>query len=237
MSFLFVTVPATVLPSILLLWFFHSRDRYPEPSRVVWATFGYGMAITVPVVVCALLLQYPATWFVDAQQQPVLHGLLQAFLGAAIPEESLKLSVLLCYCLRHSAFDEPMDGVVYGAAVSLGFATFENVLYVLDGGLTVAILRALTAVPGHALLGVIMGFYVGQLHLHRDRRRSLLLMAWGVPVLLHGLYDFPLMAADGLQGAAGLVVFAAPLVLLCEWLLARALWRRGRIRQDRDAIR
>ncbi|MCP5113023.1 MAG: PrsW family intramembrane metalloprotease, partial [bacterium] len=179
----YVAVSA-VVPSLLLMWYFHVRDTFPEPPRVVWTTFALGIAIVVPVVMMA----WPFDQFAEALADPFLYGLAAAFLAAAIPEELFKLVVLWRYSARHLEFDEPMDGVVYGVAVSLGFATLENILYVSEGGLAVAALRALTAVPGHAFLGAIMGYYVGQARFAASGRRVFLAKAFIVPVVLHGLY-------------------------------------------------
>ena len=87
---------------------------------------------------------------------------MKAVLGAAIPEELFKFLVLRWYVWRKPHFDEPLDGVVYGATASLGFATLENILYVGSHGLEMAVLRALTAVPGHAFTGVVMGAFLGR---------------------------------------------------------------------------
>jgi RsiW-degrading membrane proteinase PrsW (M82 family) len=95
------------------------------------------------------------------------------FFGAAIPEKLFKFAVLFFYCRRLTDFDEPMDGIVYGVTASLGFATLENVLYVLNGGIGHAIMRAFTAVSGHALFGAVMGSYFGLSHLTPGRRRLL----------------------------------------------------------------
>ncbi len=58
----------------------------------------------------------------------------------------------------HAHFDEHYDGIVYGASVSLGFATLENILYLIGHGVEHAFVRALLPVSCHALIGVIMGF-------------------------------------------------------------------------------
>ena len=226
------TAVSALVPSLLLMWYFHRRDAFPEPQGVLWTTFGLGVVITVPAAFAAWGLDRMAAGLTD----PVAYGLASAFLGAAIPEELFKLLVLWFYAARHFEFDEPMDGIVYGVAASLGFATLENVLYVAGGGAPVAILRALTAVPGHAFLGAIMGFYVGQARFDEGRRRVHLGRAAAVPIALHGLYDFPLLAG-GKAEAAGpvdpLVYFlllAVPAILVVEWRLAARLVRRLRRR-------
>ena len=122
MMFAFTAVSA-IVPSFLLAWYFHSRDVYPEPQRVIWATFGLGVLSTIPV----LLVDWPInhaikTWFHGAY----MGGVGDAFLMAAIPEEFFKFMVLYLYAARHEAFDEPMDGIVYGVIASLGFAAHFN---------------------------------------------------------------------------------------------------------------
>lgn len=244
MSPLAITVPAAVVPSLALLWHFYSKDKYPEPPGVVCITFGLGVLSIIPAVLVALpmLLLLREVGF----ENPYLAGLSDAFLLAAVPEETFKLAVLLLYSARRSAFDEPMDGLVYGVTASLGFATLENVLYVLDGGLGVAVARALTAVPGHAMLGAIMGYYVGQARFAPQQRRSLLLKAWAVPVLLHGLYDFPLLTvvamtkaqpelASHQKTAAFWLACTTLVVLIFEWRWAVRLARRLRAMQDKRA--
>ena len=154
----YLTAISAIVPSFLLLWYFHSRDVYPEPPRVIWTTFGLGLLTIIPTLALAL----PVAVLLEnrAAEAPYFLGFSKAFVAAAMPENFFKFMVLLLYCARHNEFDEPMDGIVYGVAASLGFATLENVLYVAKGGLSLAITRALTAVPGHAFLGAIMGYYV-----------------------------------------------------------------------------
>jgi RsiW-degrading membrane proteinase PrsW (M82 family) len=189
---LVLTVLAAVVPSALLVRTFYTADVHPEPRHVVLITFLLGIAIVIPVVAVA----GPLLAFLPESLSPPLAGLYMAFLCAAIPEEVFKFFVVNGYSARHPAFDEPMDGVVYGAVASLGFATLENVLYVLGSGWGTALVRALTAVPMHAFLGAILGYYVGRARLGRGGSA---LTGLGAAVLLHGLYDWPLMV--GYQSA------------------------------------
>lgn len=220
-----------VMPSLLLLWYFHSRDAYPEPASVVWRTFGLGVLSAIPVLMFAL----PMGELLEGITDPFLAGLYEAFVLASIPEEVCKLAVILWYARRHSAFDEPMDGLVYGVAASLGFATLENVLYVAQGGLGVAMLRAVTSIPGHATFGAIMGYYVGQAHFSHGRTRPLLLKALLIPILLHGVYDAPLMIAPRVEGTAetigGALLLLVPFVLIISVVAALRMSRGLRARQ------
>jgi RsiW-degrading membrane proteinase PrsW (M82 family) len=238
MQLLFITVPAAVLPALLALAFFHAKDRFPEPPRVVWATFALGVLSVIPVLMVAL----PIAMLVENLPSGVLYATASAFLVAAMPEEYFKYRVVKAYSANHSEFDEPMDGLVYGVAASLGFAALENVLYVLDGGLSVAIARALTSIPCHAGLGAIMGYYVGLAKFAPEHeRRSLLWRAYWVPVLLHGLYDFPLMliAEPNFDESTGVVLAlagAAIFVLALTWIWAVRLARKLRNAQRRRPV-
>ncbi|RMG19232.1 MAG: protease PrsW [Planctomycetota bacterium] len=195
-----VTAAAALLPSVLLVWFFRARDVHPEPAGALWATFGLGILSTLPTVVVAL----PLEAVLRALALPAAPAaLLDAFFCAALPEEFFKLCVLLFYVRPHRAFDEPMDGIVYGVVASLGFATFENVLYTAGGGLVTALLRAFTAVPMHAACGAIMGYYVGQASFAPNPPLGRLLAAYLWPVLIHGVYDAPLLWMASIDSSSG----------------------------------
>ncbi|MFQ5985253.1 MAG: PrsW family glutamic-type intramembrane protease [Alphaproteobacteria bacterium] len=225
---------SAVVPALLLMWYFWSRDAYPEPPRVVWTTFAVGVLSTVPVVIVAV----PVDAAFEGVSDPWTAGLGTAFLAAAIPEDLAKFCILYFYCLRHAEFDEPMDGLVYGAAASMGFAALENLLYVYEGGLGVAATRAVTAVPSHAMHGAIMGYFLALYHFVPARRGFYLLQALAVPMLLHGLYDFPLMTAErlGEDHPAAVFLFVGTLaVVSVELGFALALLKRVRAIQAQRA--
>jgi RsiW-degrading membrane proteinase PrsW (M82 family) len=240
-----LTILAAIVPALLLLWYFYARDVHREPRRIVLTTFLLGLVATVPVIMVELRLN---NWYVATHstltesgsfiRNPLLYALFKAFIVAALVEEFFKFLVLRFYSARRAAFDEPMDGIVYGATASLGFALFENVLYVVGGGWQVALMRAFTAVPLHAALGAILGYYVGQSKFGRVKRGMVLrglFYAW----LLHGLYDFALFALTGLakSGSSLGEVLATPLaglalgVLLFGVIRTIVLVRRLRTQQ------
>jgi RsiW-degrading membrane proteinase PrsW (M82 family) len=224
-----VSAIGALLPSLLLFGYFHRRDVHREPHSVLVKTYFLGVLILVPVLIVALPLQL----LISLPANPLVQGLFIAFCCAAIPEEFFKFLVVRGYSARHTAFDEPMDGVVYGATASLGFATLENVLYVMGGGWTVALARAFTAVPMHAFLGAILGYYVGRARFNPQAKAS----AWRgflIATVLHGLYDFGLLtimqmvvlgrfdetepALDQLLLALGMLVLTlATLIITIVW--------------------
>ncbi len=122
----------------------------------------------------------------------IFDSVMLSFFGAAIPEESAKLFLLWLLLRKNRYFDEKMDGIVYAVFVSLGFAAYENIIYLVsnyEDFIAVGISRALFAVPGHFCFGVIMGYYyfLYKFSTHNpDRNRILILVA---PIIVHGLYD------------------------------------------------
>ncbi len=230
MLFLLTAVSA-IVPSLLLIWYFWAGDVQPEPGRVLWATFGLGVLSVIPV----LMVELPVARLLAHVHDPYLRGALDAFFGASAPEEGFKLLVLLAYCDRHPEFDEPMDGIVYGAVASLGFATLENILYVGQGGMGLAAMRALTAVPSHAFGGAILGYYVGQAKFTPRHRRRLILTGYLLAFTLHGLYDFPLMTVANFErlglGKPSLLLLITLGALAFEWAFAVSRTRRLRVDQ------
>ncbi len=185
---LFISIAGAVLPSILILKYFLKKDLHPEPSAVIAGTFFKGILSVFPVLLIGIPLDY-----INPFKGTVLHAAVYtAFVVAAIPEEYFKFRVLNRYSMKNRSFDEPMDGIVYGVTASLGFATLENVMYVLQGGFYTAVIRAITSVPAHASWGAIMGYYAGQAVFDPKRRTS---VHFGLitAMILHGLYDLPLM--------------------------------------------
>jgi len=196
---------SAVVPSLLLLWYVYARDKNPEPRGMLIKTFLLGALICIPVVPVAMTLESMGQGF----SGDVWSGaLVKAFLGAAIPEELFKFLVLRWYVWRKTHFDEPLDGVVYGATASLGFATLENILYVGQHGFETAVLRAVTAVPGHAFTGVLMGAFLGRARFAEPGQRTALIgMGLGSAILLHGAYDAFLFTGTGFAVLALVVLF------------------------------
>ncbi|MCX6093340.1 MAG: PrsW family glutamic-type intramembrane protease, partial [Candidatus Bipolaricaulota bacterium] len=174
----------TVIPIVFLLGFFYTRDVRREPRAVLVKTFFLGTATTLAAVVIEFVLIA-----VEGRSLGILaSAAYEAFVVAAIPEELLKLLVIACFCARCKSFDEPMDGIVYGATAALGFAAIENAMYVAQGGWIVAVMRSVTAVPMHAAMGAILGYYVALERLLL--RRGAIWSGLAIAVLVHGLYDF-----------------------------------------------
>nr|WP_295972375.1 glutamic-type intramembrane protease PrsW [uncultured Bacillus sp.] len=175
---------AGVAPGLALLSYFYLKDQYgAEPISMVGRTFLFGALLVFPI----MFIQYVL------ETENIIHSnFIDAFISTSLLEEFFKWFIVYYVAYQHVHFDEPYDGIVYGASVSLGFASTENILYLIGNGVEHAIGRALLPVSSHALFGVIMGYYFGKGKFSSHKRKWLLLSML-FPVLLHGIYDYILM--------------------------------------------
>jgi RsiW-degrading membrane proteinase PrsW (M82 family) len=205
-------------PSLALLTYFYLRDRYErEPIGHVVAAYLLGMfALAAAQGMTVMDGGWVSIDWLHTGGEPA--RLFDAFVLAGVVEELAKWVVLVAAVYAWREFDEPMDGLLYGVAIALGFATLENFLYLSSRGLAIAWQRALFAVPAHALFGGCMGFYVGRAKFApaegvRHRRFWLALtLSLAVPVGFHGAYDFAL-----LHGLSWKVWIAVTLLSLTFW--------------------
>ncbi len=176
-------------PVFIILVYIYIRDKYEkEPIGLLVKTLIVGGLTVIPIMFVESFLQSRGAYL--AGYSAVTY---RAFVVAAFTEEIFKFIALYLLIWKNKEFNEKFDGIVYAVFISLGFAAVENVMYVFQYGHATGITRALTAVPGHALFGVAMGYYFGLAKLSPKNKPMNFLLALIVPIALHGLYDFILM--------------------------------------------
>jgi RsiW-degrading membrane proteinase PrsW (M82 family) len=145
--------------------------------------FFLGFLIVIPVMIIQRGL---VIWLGEG-------SFVSAFLISAGIEELLKWIVLFYFIYHHAEFDEPYDGILYAVAISLGFATVENVMYAMSNQVFFGtlLLRGLLPVSGHALFGVMMGYYLGLAKFTKQwKSRRILFYSLLIPWFWHGVYDW-----------------------------------------------
>ena len=183
------TLLITILPSLLIITFFVKSDNFPEPTSQIIKVFFYGIFLCIPAF-------YLNTALGDIYANTgISEGLISSFLSAAPVEEVLKFTVLYSLVYKMKDFNEPIDGIVYGITVSLGFATLENIYYVYilsdyfdTTEQALAILRAFSAIPAHGIFGATMGYFFMKYAFIKKENNLALCMI--VPILLHGAYNY-----------------------------------------------
>jgi RsiW-degrading membrane proteinase PrsW (M82 family) len=173
-------------PGLFFLYYAWRRDHYRlEPPHMMLRVFGLGAIAVVPAAITELGFERGYQAVLGAHEPPVL---VAAFL-AAIPEEGWKLVAVYLGAYLHRHFDERVDGMIYGAAAALGFASVENVLYILRDGPSVMWLRSFTATLAHVGFTGILGLHLGRARFDHEHEVSLVLRGFLLAVLLHAAYD------------------------------------------------
>lgn len=190
----------SISPAILIVAYFFLRDRFKEPPRIVVYTFVLGVLSIIPI---SFLNIYLDLYGDSLNTSYFAKEFYFSVLRAAFHEELYKFLILIYFCSRHTDFNEPMDAIVYGVAVSLGFSAYENVEYVfahLDFGYTWQEMAAVRILPTimHGINGVIMGLLLSKvIFINRDHTR--LILAFLVPVFFHGIYNLLITFLPGLS--------------------------------------
>ncbi len=183
-----------ILPGAYLLYFVYKHDRIePEPKPLLIKCFIFGILSTSAAVITEMIGSYILSYFFT--RPTVLYNFLMYFFVVALSEEGFKYLFLKLATWKDEAFDYQFDGIVYAVFIALGFAIKENIMYVSQYGLATGIVRAFTAVPGHASFGVMMGAWYGMAKKYfmlgdQEKYGKYKKYALWIPVILHGLYDF-----------------------------------------------
>ena len=192
MSFLILLA---VIPPVFLLWKIYNLDKIEkEPRSLILRLFIFGAITVFPAMFIEIILSDHALAMVLSPTS-ILYIAIENFIIVAGTEEFLKRFVLKRVTWNNPNFNYCFDGVVYAVASSLGFAALENIFYIVDTGISTAIMRAVLSIPGHCIFGIYMGYHYGLAkhceHIGDEEGKSYhLRLSLITPVLLHGLYDF-----------------------------------------------
>ncbi|HWK23237.1 MAG TPA: glutamic-type intramembrane protease PrsW [Ureibacillus sp.] len=203
-----ILLSAAIAPGLALLSYFYLRNQMDtEPRKTLLQAFFFGTLITFPI----MFIQY-----VVKEEGAITNQFFADVLFSSSLEEFFKWLVIFTLIFRHIEFDDPYDGLLYGASVSLGFATVENVLYLLTYGIHTAFIRAILPVSSHALFGVVMGFYYGKSKFAKnDKQMEYLILSLAAPLLLHIIYN-SILSFKGYW-----IYLMAPFMLFLWWFALR----------------
>ncbi|WP_303315556.1 YhfC family glutamic-type intramembrane protease [Flavivirga abyssicola] len=177
-----------IAPIFIVILYIYFKDKYEkEPKRLLFYNFLLGAIVSV--FITTILYYVFDIVLLLPNETSIFQQFIKAFIVVALTEEFSKYVIVRYFAQRNKEFNEPFDGIAYAVMVSMGFAATENILYVLEGGYQTALLRAFTAVPAHAIFGVLMGFYMGKAKFSKNRI-GLNLIGLLSAIIFHGTYDF-----------------------------------------------
>lgn len=217
MIYLFLLLIASIGPGLLWLWYFYRQDKYePEPVRVILKIFLIGLLVVVPA---GLLEQIWRQQLINAVKNADWASfLVMSFLVISLIEEGLKTLTLWWFVGRSPELNEPVDGIIYGITLGLGFASLENLLWASVFGFGVAALRAVVTTLAHATFTGWMGHYISRYKLQKEMGASILLKGFLIVFLSHGLYDFLLFLRNPISSLLAFLLVATLLVRLYRLL-------------------
>lgn len=209
-----------ITPAIIGLGGIYLSDRHDrEPLKLLIITFFLGAIAVIPsIIVEEILIKFNIFTGVGA-------AFYNAFIVAGFTEEYFKRFMILKVPYKTTYFNEKLDGIVYGVFAALGFATVENIIYVVfryTNNPFIGLYRGIFSVPAHAIFGVTMGYYLSLARFDTDvnRKKANMLKSLYMPVLLHGIFDFILMAE-----IPELTMLFVPYVIFLWWINERKLSR------------
>ncbi len=158
-----VGVGLALISALIWLVFFYQQDRLePEPKGYVLSVFLLGallaQAVGIPLLDNVFEVQ---RWL----PRSPLGGLLAAILVIGVAQEFLKYAAVRYSVFALPEFDERVDGVIYGTAAGLGYATMLNINYVIaDGGvhLQAGVIRIVVTALAQASFAGLTGYFLGR---------------------------------------------------------------------------
>ncbi len=200
----------SLAPGIAIAYYFYIKDKHEkEPLKAIVFSFFLGCLSVIP----ALILETFFLSYFPSDNMNIALTAINAFVFVAGAEELSKF-IMFKFFFKNPNFNEPFDGIFYGVMISLGFAGVENISYVLEGGMSIGLLRMFTAVPAHAIFGAIMGYYFGLAWQDKPNKTINMIRGLVAAIILHGTYDFFLFQ----ENYPGLV-FVSFLGLFLAWKL------------------
>ena len=211
-----------IIPGLLLIIYVYKKDKVEkEPVGLIVKIIIFGV---ISCIAAGYLEQLESQFLPAYPQGSLQYALQTSFCMAAFVEEIVKFLAMRIGSWKYSGFNYRFDGVVYGVSAAVGFAIYENIMYVAMYGMQTAIVRAFTAIPLHAFCGVFMGAIYSY-----SKKASILgqggasamytIFALLVPMLIHGTYDT--FAFLGQRGTVPLLIFVVILYIAAIYTIKR----------------
>lgn len=205
-----------VFPIVLIGLYIYKKDKQKESSSLLFKLFLGGIASCFPAVTIGLLFD---GFLPNTNQMNFFQLFFYVFFVIALTEEISKWFFLYRISYNHNEFDSLYDMIVYASFIALGFACFENILYVSSSGIVTGLVRAVSAVPGHVCDGILMGSYlslakVNEFNGNKKLSRKYKILSILIPMITHGIYDYCLFLDNSLFIILFLV-FVVNLFIIC----------------------
>jgi RsiW-degrading membrane proteinase PrsW (M82 family) len=218
-------IALSLTPALFWMWWYYRKDVYDkEPMRLLGLVF----ILAVPLSILCGLLEFAIDGGTEARFS-AKSGLLVAvifYVGVVgVIEETAKLFVVYTLVYRRKEFNEPMDGIIYAAASALGFATLENIFYMIDQGLYLILLRGPVSTLGHILFSGMWGAALGLAKFEENpaRRRGMVLRGLLLAIVTHGVFDVLISLGVFFEDQSWLSLLVLPFLALLYYIGSRQI--------------
>ncbi|MEI6044573.1 MAG: PrsW family intramembrane metalloprotease [Chloroflexota bacterium] len=222
---LFLIIILALTPALFWMWWYYRKDVYDkEPMRLLALVF----ILATPLSLLSGLLEFTLDGGTQAQfshNSGLPLAILFYFGVVGLVEEVAKLFVVVTVVYRNNEFNEPMDGIIYAAAAALGFATLENIFYLIDQGLYLILLRGPVSTLGHVLFSGMWGAGLGLAKFEPDKARRRKLIGYGLllAILTHGAFDVLISLGTFFEDLPWLSLLVIPFLATLYYMVSRRI--------------
>lgn len=212
----------SIIPILVISILIYNKDKIKESSKFIFKLFILGISSCYPAAMISSIFGY---FFPELDNMSFIQLFIFSFGTIAFIEELCKWIFVYKFSYNYKEFDSSYDMIVYATFVALGFACFENILYVSSYGIKAGLLRGLTAVPGHTCYGILMGIYLGIAKIkdidgNMGLSKKYKLLSIVIPTIAHGIYDFCIFNGS----IFFVVVFAIFIVLVDIYCIFKVIY-------------
>lgn len=197
-----ILILLAIIPVIIIGAYIYKKDKNKEPKSLLIKLFLGGILSCFLVLFLTSVLSNFIPFIVEEySNQTTIELLIRAFIGVAFIEEFSKWLIVYFFSYNNKEFDEIYDMIIYCVFATLGFAFFEDLFYIFQHGIRIAIIRGIFAIPAHTCNGIFMGYYLAMAKYStmlndNIKRQKYLILSIIVPMLCHGIFDFCLFEGN-----------------------------------------
>ena len=191
LEYLKLVIIVSIIPVFVISGFVSSKVNSSKPFLLIVKLFFRGIFSCIPACILEMIFVH----YYGNSPKELISLFIYTFFGIGLIEEICKWFNVYRGSYHSKSISHSYDLIIYSVMVSLGFAFFENILYTLQYGISTGLVRDFLSVPGHAMFGAFMGYYLGKAKYHSSnsnhfRKVFYIILSIFIPSLFHTIFDF-----------------------------------------------
>ena len=196
---LFIIMILCIIPSIIVLYYIYQKDKIEkEPIHLLALLFVEGIVCAIiAFIIPKILIQYVPAYKSLFYPNTVFGNMFKDLILIAAFEEVIKWIINYSTILKSKNFNHVYDSIVYSTFISIGFATYDCVVYGIENSnfsYSDIMLNILTDIPTYAVLGIFMGYYLSiakKASICNDKKNANIYRFYSlvIPIIFHFIYN------------------------------------------------